>query len=203
MLFIQVGGQTIKSVCRYQQYRAVNRAIARLKTGETRLQHGEHDQRGGIIWHTQGSGKSLTMVFLVRKMRADARLRRFKVIVVTDRKDLQGQLSVTATLTGEVVEVAGSTAGIKALARRKGPGLIFATIQKYRNADIEGDASLTADDLPKVEQPKANYKAGETFEVLNEDDSILVLVDEANRTQAGDLHANYMEIGRASCRERV
>lgn len=192
MLFIQVGGQTIKSVCRYQQYRAVNRAIARLKTGETRLQHGEHDQRGGIIWHTQGSGKSLTMVFLVRKMRADARLRRFKVIVVTDRKDLQGQLSVTATLTGEVVEVAGSTAGIKALARRKGPGLIFATIQKYRNADLEGDASLTADDLPKVEQPKANYKAGETFEVLNEDDSILVLVDEAHRTQAGDLHANLL-----------
>jgi type I restriction enzyme R subunit len=53
------------------------------------LQHGEHDQRGGIIWHTQGSGKSLTMVFLVRKMRADPQLRRFKVIVVTDRKDLQ------------------------------------------------------------------------------------------------------------------
>jgi type I restriction enzyme R subunit len=101
MLFMQAGGQTIKSVCRYQQYRAVNRAIARLKTGQTRLQHGEHDQRGGIIWHTQGSGKSLTMVFLVRKMRADAQLRRFKVIVVTDRKDLQRQLSDTATLTGE------------------------------------------------------------------------------------------------------
>jgi type I restriction enzyme R subunit len=58
MLFMQAGGQTIKTVCRYQQYRAVNRAIARLKTGQTRLQHGEHDQRGGIIWHTQGSGKS-------------------------------------------------------------------------------------------------------------------------------------------------
>ena len=130
LLFMQVGGQTIKSVCRYQQYRAVNRALARLKTGKTRLQHGEHDQRGGIIWHTQGSGKSLTMVFLVRKMRADAQLRRFKVIVVTDRKDLQRQLSETATLTGEVVEVAESTAGVKALARRKGPGLIFATIQK-------------------------------------------------------------------------
>jgi type I restriction enzyme R subunit len=200
LLFMQVGGQTIKSVCRYQQYRAVNRAIARLKTGKTRLQHGEHDQRGGIIWHTQGSGKSLTMVFLVRKMRTDPQLRRFKVIVVTDRKDLQSQLSVTATLTGEVVEVADSTAGVKALARRKGPGLIFATIQKYRDADTAGDAPLTADDLPKVEEPKAVYgqgdKAGQTsadrFEVLNEDDSILVLVDEAHRTQAGDLHANLL-----------
>jgi type I restriction enzyme R subunit len=192
MLFLQTGGQTIKTVCRYQQYRAVNRAITRLKTGQTRLQHGEHDKRGGIIWHTQGSGKSLTMVFLVRKMRADRQLRRFKVIVVTDRKDLQGQLSVTATLTGEVVEVAESTAGVKALARRKGPGLIFATIQKYRDPDSAGDAPLTADDLPKVEQPKATYKADETFEVLNEDDSILVLVDEAHRTQAGDLHANLL-----------
>lgn len=192
MLFMQAGGQTIKTVCRYQQYRAVNRAIARLRSGPTRLQDGEHDQRGGIIWHTQGSGKSLTMVFLVRKMRAEEQLRRFKVIVVTDRKDLQGQLSVTATLTGEVVDVAESTAGVKALARRKGPGLIFATIQKCRDPDSAGDAFLTADDLPKVEDPKAPYKADEKFEVLNEDDSILVLVDEAHRTQAGDLHANLL-----------
>lgn len=137
------------------------------------------------------------MVFLVRKMRADAQLRRFKVIVVTDRKDLQRQLSVTATLTGEVVEVAGSTAGVQALARRKGPGLIFATIQKYRDSDTAGDAPLTADDLPKLEQPAAKepdarYKAGEQFEVLNDDDSILVLVDEAHRTQAGDLHAKLL-----------
>ncbi|NYE61095.1 type I restriction enzyme R subunit [Duganella sp. 1224] len=192
MLFMQTGGHTIKTVCRYQQYRAVNRAVARLKTGQTRLQHGEHDKRGGIIWHTQGSGKSLTMVFLVRKMRGDTQLRSFKVIVVTDRKDLQGQLSVTATLTGELVDVAESTAGVKALARRKGPGLIFATIQKYRNPDSVGDAPLTEDDLPKVEESKATYKVDENFEVLNEDDSVLVLVDEAHRTQAGDLHANLL-----------
>lgn len=196
LLFMQVGGQTVKSVCRYQQYRAVNRAIARLETGQTRLQHGEHDQRGGIIWHTQGSGKSLTMVFLVRKLRASAELRRFKVIVVTDRKDLQGQLSATATMTGEVVEVAESAAGVKALARRKGPALIFATIQKYRDADTQGDSPLSAEDLPagpaQVTEPPASYKAGEKFEVLNEDDSILVLVDEAHRTQAGDLHANLL-----------
>ncbi len=196
LLFLQAGGQTVKSVCRYQQYRAVNRAIARLKAGQTRLQHGEHDQRGGIIWHTQGSGKSLTMVFLVRKMRADAQLRRFKVIVVTDRKDLQNQLSVTATLTGEVVEVADSTAGVKALARRKGPGLVFATIQKYRDPDNAGDAPLPANGLRKVAEAGAVYrrseKTNEPFELLNEDAGILVLVDEAHRTQAGDLHANLL-----------
>lgn len=192
MLFMQAGGQTIKTVCRYQQYRAVNRAISRLRNGETRLQHGEHDQRGGIIWHTQGSGKSLTMVFLVRKMRTDTQLRRFKIIVVTDRKDLQGQLSVTATLTGETVEVAESNEGVKALARRRGPALIFATIQKYRNADTQGDTPLEADDLPKAAESKAAYKAEQKFEVLNEDETILVLVDEAHRTQAGDLHANLL-----------
>lgn len=194
MLFMQAGGQTIKTVCRYQQYRAVNLAITRLKTGKTRLQDGEHDRRGGIIWHTQGSGKSLTMVFLVRKMRGDATLRRFKVIVVTDRKDLQHQLSITSTLTGEKVEVATSANGVRGLARHRGPGLIFATIQKYRDLDTANDAPLTAADLPppKVAEPKANYKAGEKFEVLNEDESILVLVDEAHRTQAGDLHANLL-----------
>ncbi|MBF0628944.1 MAG: type I restriction endonuclease subunit R [Magnetococcales bacterium] len=188
MLFMQVGGQTIKAVCRYPQYRAVNRAIVRLKTGQTRRQHGEYDQRGGIIWHTQGSGKSLTMVFLVRKMRSDVQLRRFKVVVVTDRKDLQTQLSATATLTGEVVSVADSSHGIQALARNKGPGLIFATIQKYRDKDALEDVPVT----PQPNTLKTTRRAEEHFEVLNEDESILVLIDEAHRTQAGDLHANLL-----------
>jgi type I restriction enzyme R subunit len=193
MLFMDVGGQAVKAVCRYQQYRAVNRAIHRLKTGKTRRQHGEHDERGGIIWHTQGSGKSLTMVFLVRKMRADPQLRRFKIIVITDRKDLQHQLSVTASLTGEAVEVAGSASGAAALARRRGPGLIFATIQKYRNPDVADEAPLEKKDLPPtpsaVAEAAAPYEASETAEAINEDEAVLVLVDEAHRTQAGDLHA--------------
>lgn len=195
MLFMQAEGQTIKTVCRYQQYRAVNKALNKLKTGKTRKQHGESDQRGGIIWHTQGSGKSLTMVFLVRKLRAEPLLRRFKVIVVTDRNDLQRQLSATATLTGETVEVASNTTGIKNLAKRKGPGLIFATIQKYRDAELVDDAPLTAADLPKqagISTPKSTYNAQAAFEVLNDDEAILVLVDEAHRTQAGDLHANLL-----------
>ncbi len=193
MLFMQAGGQTIKTVCRYQQYRAVNRAVNRLKTGQTRLQHGESDQRGGIVWHTQGSGKSLTMVFLVRKLRTDERLRRFKVIVVTDRKDLQRQLSATATLTGELPEVANSTEGVKVLARRQGPGLVFATIQKYRNPELEDDAEAqSAGPARQAAENRAGYQGGKPFEVLNSDDSILVLVDEAHRTQAGDLHANLL-----------
>jgi type I restriction enzyme R subunit len=175
LLFMQVGGQTIKTVCRYQQYRAVNRALERLRTGKTRLQDGEYDRRGGIVWHTQGSGKSLTMVFMIRKMRTNLDLRKFKVIVVTDRRDLQRQLSETAALSGDVVELATDAGALKKLARRKGPGLVFATIQKYR----------TDEDVPKVTR-------GPAFEVLNEDETILVVVDEAHRTQAGDLHANLL-----------
>ena len=175
LLFMNKDGQTIKTICRYQQFRAVNRALERLRTGKTRAQDGEFDRRGGIVWHTQGSGKSLTMVFLIRKMRTDAGLRKFKVIMITDRKDLQNQLSETAALTGDVVEVASKAASVRKLARRKGPGLIFATIQKYR----------TDEDVPVVVK-------GPAFEVLNEDESILVVVDEAHRTQAGDLHANLL-----------
>ena len=175
LLFMNVGGQTIKTVCRYQQYRAVNRALERLRTGKTRIQDGEYDRRGGIVWHTQGSGKSLTMVFMIRKMRTDTGLRKFKLIMVTDRRDLQRQLSETANLSGDVVELATSAGSLKRLARRKGPGLIFATIQKYR----------TDEDVAEVTK-------GPAFEVLNEDETILVVVDEAHRTQAGDLHANLL-----------
>lgn len=198
MLFMQVGGQTIKTVCRYQQYRAVNHAVTRMKSGQTRLEHGESDQRGGIVWHTQGSGKSLTMVFLVRKMRTDVQLRRFKIIVVTDRKDLQNQLAATATLSGELPEVASNIEGVKALARRQGPGLVFATIQKYRNpeqdeeAATEHHAAQAAAVMAKAAEKRAPYQASKPFEVLNNDESILVLVDEAHRTQAGDLHANLL-----------
>nr|WP_279183798.1 HsdR family type I site-specific deoxyribonuclease [Acetobacter syzygii] len=175
LLFMTVDGQTIKTVCRYQQYRAVNRALKRLRNGKTRVQDGEYDRRGGIVWHTQGSGKSLTMVFMIRKMRTDLALRKFKVIMVTDRKDLQRQLSETAALSGDVVELAKSNHSLKKLARRKGPGLVFATIQKYR-----------------TDEAVAEVTKGPVFEVLNEDETIVVVVDEAHRTQAGDLHANLM-----------
>ena len=75
-------------------------------TGDTKAMDGHVDRRGGIIWHTQGSGKSLTMVFLIRAMRGHPELRRFKIVLVTDRTDLQSQLGDTAALTGETVKVA-------------------------------------------------------------------------------------------------
>ncbi len=187
MLFMTIEGQTVKSVCRYQQYRAVNRAIHRLRTGKTRHQDGEHDRRGGIVWHTQGSGKSLTMVFLMRKLRTDAQLRRFKVVVVTDRNDLEQQLSDTATLTGQNVLRATSAEDLKRQLRRQGPDIVFGMIQKQRNGDAVGEPGLKAEDLPKHEAKEPGRP-----EVLNEDEAILVLVDEAHRGQAGDLQATLL-----------
>lgn len=187
MLFMAADGQTVKSVCRYQQYRAVNRAIHRLHTGKTRRQDGEHDRRGGIVWHTQGSGKSLTMVFLMRKLRTDALLRRFKVVIVTDRHDLERQLAETATLTGQNVLRATSTEDLKRQLRRGGPDIVFGMIQKQRGGDAAGEPGLRAEDLPRV---AAHERA--QVDVLNVDEAILVLVDEAHRSQAGDLHAMLM-----------
>lgn len=192
-LFMNIDGHTVKTVCRYQQYRAVTRAIERLRTGKTRLEDGEHDRRGGIVWHTQGSGKSLTMVFLIRKLRTDPQLRRFKVVVVTDRTDLEQQLTLTAALTGESVERASSADKLQAMLRRKVPGLVFGMIQKQRAGDATGEPGLKPEDLPR-------YAVRESLpvEVLNEDDSILILVDEAHRGQSGDLQA-ALQAGLPNC----
>ena len=211
-LFMTLGGQRIKVTCRYQQYRAVTTARERLKHGKTRAEDGELDRRGGIIWHTQGSGKSLTMVFLVRAMRTDPALRRFKVVVITDRKDLQDQLSATASLSGETVRVAQNTQGLKALLQRDAPELVFGTIQKYREPDTGGEANnqptgsqrttyptqpeqlawggRDAAEPDPESDPTPAPRSSQPFEVLNASPDILVMVDEAHRTQAGDLHAN-------------
>lgn len=208
-LYQNSGGRTIKIVARYQQYRAVHKAIARLQTGATRRQQGEADQRGGIIWHTQGSGKSLTMVFLVRVMRTLPNLRRFKVVVVTDRTDLEKQLSDTAALTGEPLQKATSVARLQELLRQPGAGLVFGMIQKYQGA--EGEESKVAyfpqrraapEGLRMVAEGPIAEAGSEALEdatpwrdvgVLNDSHEILVLVDEAHRSHTSALHANLLQ----------
>lgn len=180
-LFAEIGGRRIKLVARYQQYRAVLKALNRLRTGKTRQADGEHDRRGGLIWHTQGSGKSLTMVFLVRAMRSDPLLRAFKVVVITDRTDLEKQLSATAKLSGETVQRARKSAKLRTMLAEHGPALAFAMIQKYRDTDAKSADRRLADD-----------DQIESFGVLNTDESIVILVDEAHRSQASTLHANLM-----------
>jgi type I restriction enzyme R subunit len=170
-------GPTIKLVARYQQYRGVSKAINRLLTGTTKAADGHVDRRGGIVWHTQGSGKSLTMVFLIRAMRSHPELRRFKIVLVTDRTDLQDQLGDTATLTGETIKVARTASEVKGLLSRPGPGVVMAMIQKYRDTEGGGGDGLSG---------------SEAFGTLNESESILVMVDEAHRSHGSSLHANLM-----------
>ncbi|WP_020563167.1 type I restriction endonuclease subunit R [Methylosarcina fibrata] len=176
VIFMQVDGRTVKVAPRYQQYRAVLKAMQRLESKPTRLQDGEFDRRGGIIFHTQGSGKSLTMVFLVRRMRNHVDLRHFKVVFVTDRIDLQDQLSATAELTGDGVNIVERVRELPAVLRKPGPGLVFAMLQKYRSPDEEKNDDEALDGI------------GE----LNASESILLIVDEAHRSHAKNLHANLM-----------
>ena len=177
-VFMETGpGRTVKIVGRYQQYRGVHKAMRRLLTGATRAEDGETDRRGGIVWHTQGSGKSLTMAFLVRAMRSHPDLRRFKIVLVTDRTDLERQLRATAGLVGETVNVARKGGDVRGLVGRPGPGVVMVMIQKYRDTSPGGSKSRIAE---------------ETFETLNESESILVMVDEAHRSHGSILHANLM-----------
>ena len=177
-LFVEVGsGRTVKIVGRYQQYRGVHKAMRRLLTGDTKAMNGEVDRRGGIVWHTQGSGKSLTMVFLIRAMRSHPQLRRFKIVLVTDRTDLQRQLRDTAALVGETIKVARNGAEVRELLAQPGPGVVMAMIQKYLDASPGGSNGLSED---------------EAFDTLNNSESILVMVDEAHRSHGSVLHANLM-----------
>ena len=95
-------GKTIKIVGRYQQFRAVKLAVKRLLTGHSPR------ERSGIIWHTQGSGKSLTMMFMVREMYRHPALQQWKVVFVTDRTQLEEQLTETSQSIGFTVKVADS-----------------------------------------------------------------------------------------------
>ena len=154
-------GQTIKIVGRYQQFRAVKLAVKRLLEGETPR------ERSGIVWHTQGSGKSLTMMFMAREMYRHAELSNWKVVFVTDRTQLEGQLSETSQSIGFTVKVADSIRRLKELLKADTSDLVMAMIHKFREADLT-----------------------ETFPELNTSPNILVMTDEAHRSQYKLLGAN-------------
>lgn len=154
-------GETIKIVGRYQQFRAVKLAVKRLIEGRTPR------ERSGIIWHTQGSGKSLTMMFMVREMYRHPSLSQWKVIFITDRTQLEEQLSETSQSIGYTVKVADSIRTLKELLATNSSDLVMAMIHKFRETDLT-----------------------ETFPELNASPHILVMTDEAHRSQYNMLGAN-------------
>ncbi len=154
-------GQTVKIVGRYQQFRAVKLGVQRLLEGRN------SKERSGIIWHTQGSGKSLTMMFMVREMYRHPTLSKWKVVFITDRTQLEQQLSETSRSIGFSVKLADSIRSLKALLRTDSSDLVMAMIHKFREADLQ-----------------------QTFPELNPSSNILVMTDEAHRSQYAMLGAN-------------
>ena len=141
----------IKVICRYQQYEAVNQIVERVVEGRIRK---------GLIWHFQGSGKSLLMVFAANKLRLHPELGNPTVIIVVDRIDLDTQITATFNAADVPNTVPARTRGeLQDLLARDSRKVIITTIHKFGEADG----------------------------VLNPRENIVVLVDEAHRTQEGDL----------------
>ena len=155
IVFEVEGGKLIKKITRYQQFRAVHKTINKIRTGKSKK------EKGGVIWHTQGSGKSLSMVFLAAKLRRDEELKKLKLLFLTDRKQLDNQL--TATFEGTQDETVIHVDSIKDLRQKlstNASDLITSTIQKFQEIEVDDG-------------------------VLNDSEKIIVLIDEAHRTQYG------------------
>lgn len=154
-----------KIVARHQQVFGIKRLIERVNSRDLK-----GARQGGVIWHTTGSGKSFTMVFLSKALILHDSLKQCRLIIVTDRLDLENQLSRTFSSGGELAskkdrEAAMATSG-KRLAEQIGKGkerIIFSIINKFG----------TATKLP---------------ECYNESPDLIVLVDEGHRTQGGENH---------------
>lgn len=154
-----------KVVARYQQVFGIKRLIERINTRSP-----SGGREGGVIWHTTGSGKSFTMVFLSKALILHESLKQCRIVVVTDRVDLETQLSKTFASGGELAgkkdkDAAMATSG-KRLAEQIGKGterIIFSLIQKFN----------TATKLP---------------ECVNISPDIIVLIDEGHRSQGGENH---------------
>ncbi len=151
------GKQRIKIIARYQQYDGANKLVQRVVAG--------HPKKG-LIWHFQGSGKSLLMLFAARKLRLHPALKNPTVVVVVDRIDLDTQISGTFYAADA-------------------PNLVKAETRK----DLQ---DLLAKDVRKIIITTI-HKFGEADGILNGRDNIVVLVDEAHRTQEGDLGRKMRE----------
>lgn len=174
-------GSRIKVVCRYQQYRAARKIVERLRAGET------PEARSGVVWHTQGSGKSLTMVFVARMLRAAPDLQDLKILLVNDRIDLEQQLARTAKLIGGKINVIESTAELREHLASEASDVNLVMVHKF----MERENTVSA----KVAEVLARYQvpSSGTFGVVNPSERILLMIDEAHRTQSSDLGNNLLE----------
>lgn len=175
-------GKRVKVLARYQQHRAAHRIVARLRSGETPM------ERSGVVWHTQGSGKSLTMVFVGRMLRASRDLNDMKIVMVVDRADLEDQLANTAKLIGGKINLVDSRASVRDVLASPASDVNMVMVHKF----VE-----MKDDLPDSLRQKLGRYAppptAESFGVVNDSTRILIMVDEAHRTQGSDMGDNLFE----------
>lgn len=160
-----------KKIARHQQIRAI------LNTKKNVGNFIENTRQGGLIWHTQGSGKSLTMVMLAKNIFADKSIKNPRIIVVTDRKDLDRQIRDTfknCKLKQNVVQ-AKSAADLMRKLKEKESGVITTLVHKF----------------------DAAFKRGDSF--VDNDPNIFVFIDEAHRTQTGKANANMNKILPNAC----
>ncbi|MEP5236941.1 MAG: HsdR family type I site-specific deoxyribonuclease, partial [Cyclobacteriaceae bacterium] len=143
-----------KKVARYQQFFAIKKTAERIQTIE------QGRRKGGVIWHTQGSGKSLTMVMLAQAIAMSKDILNPKIILVTDRTDLDNQITGTFRKCGKFVENASTGQRLVELLESKGDAVVTTIINKFEPA------------VRKIKKPL-------------ESNDIFVLVDEGHRTQHG------------------
>lgn len=174
-LFIEIEkGVEVKIVSRYNQYRAVGKIIRNLREGIT------PKEKGGVVWHTQGSGKSLTMVFLVRKLRSCDDLKDLKVVSIVDRIDLEDQLADTLKYANESLSIIDSKLDLNELSDDTA-NLNLVMIHKFlADNNTSAQSLIDAGIVPTFDK----------FETINASDRILLMVDEAHRTQGGDMGDN-------------
>jgi len=175
--------ETVKKIAAYHQYHAVNKAIESTirATADTPMmmresptsyglptvdQQPQGDRKAGVVWHTQGSGKSLSMVFYAGKVIVEPKMQNPTIVVITDRNDLDDQLFDTFAGSKQLLRQepiqANNRSHLKKLLKTAGGGIVFTTIQKFSPEDIS-----------------------EKFELLSERKNIVVIADEAHRSQYG------------------
>ena len=135
VVFEVEGGRTARKLARYKQFVAVNEAMRRIRTAR------KPSARGGIVWHTQGSGKSLTMLWLALKLRRDESQRQPAIVIVTDRTKLDRQIAGVFTACGfPNPERAESVRSLRRLLEHPTGRTVMTTIQKFREMADAGRA---------------------------------------------------------------
>ena len=172
-VFEQDGPHLLKKIAAYHQFHAVNYAVERT----VRASAPDGSRKVGVVWHTQGSGKSLTMVFYAAKIARCAEMKNPTLVLLTDRNDLDDQLFGTfcscAELLRQTPVQAEDRADLRKLLNRESGGVIFTTLQKFGPSFTPGASTAS-----EIEAP------GEGG-ALSDRRNIIVIADEAHRSQYG------------------